>query len=546
MADYYPLLARALDAMPDRSPALRQAVYERARGALIGQLRSLDPPLSEDDIDLERNALEAAILRLERDHGGAAAAPEPAPPPEPPVPEPEPLRPPPPANDSIDLPEPAPPEPLPPAPPPVEPAPPAATLPPAPPPNLGVPFAGTPRNARPDNAEPENPEPENAQPELARPEPARFEPAPPAPEPVPPIAVSPPTPRDGAGPSAENGADTIPPPVRIQARKAKSPPFLAADGADEAAAPTPPTEEDGSEVPPPDGGQRQRPRIEVVGPRDGRSRLLRNVLVGSILIAVIGLIAVAAFLLRDKPADLQPIATEQQDAPPDGADSKFADRVGGDAAPAERAAPARRPTPAPTPSPTPAAPTQAQPDLAVTQRAMLYEENMGGGVNATPTTTQGRVVWRLDTVPGEQGQQLETVVRARVEFPETGLTLAMTVRRNLDATLPASHTIELAFTPSGPTAARHNVQDIGLLQGKDEEGARGSPVAGLPVRVRENLFLIGLSSLPNDIERNTDILLHKNWFDITLKFAAGPRGIIAFEKGTAGTQVLQSAFDQWR
>ena len=53
MADYYPLLARALDAMPDRSPALRQAVYERARGALIGQLRSLDPPLSEDDIDLE-------------------------------------------------------------------------------------------------------------------------------------------------------------------------------------------------------------------------------------------------------------------------------------------------------------------------------------------------------------------------------------------------------------------------------------------------------------------------------------------------------------
>ena len=91
MADYYPLLARALDAMPDRSPALRQAVYERARGALIGQLRSLDPPLSEDDIDLERNALEAAILRLERDHGGAAAAaPEPAADPEPPAPEPDP------------------------------------------------------------------------------------------------------------------------------------------------------------------------------------------------------------------------------------------------------------------------------------------------------------------------------------------------------------------------------------------------------------------------------------------------------------------------
>ena len=400
-----------------------------------------------------------------------------------------------------------------------------------------MPAARPPEVARP---------PEAARPESVSPEPARDEAVPPAPEPAPAITVAPPGPRDSAGPSSENGADTIPPPVRIQARKAKNPPFMAADGADEAAVPTPSVADDGSEVPPPDGGQRQRPRIEVVGPRDGRSRLLRNVLVGSILIAVIGLIAVAAFLLRDKPADLQPIATEQQDAAPDGADSKFADRVGGDAAPAERAAPARRPAPAPAASPTPTAPTQAQPDLAVTQRAMLYEENMGGGANATPTTTQGRVVWRLDTVPGEQGQQLETVVRATAEFPDAGLSLVMTVRRNLDATLPASHTIELAFTPSGPTAARHNVQDIGLLQGKDEEGARGSPVSGLPVRVRENLFLIGLSSLPNDIERNTDILLHKNWFDITLKFAAGPRGIIAFEKGTAGTQVLQSAFDQWR
>ncbi|TXN03352.1 histidine kinase, partial [Methylobacterium sp. WL103] len=81
MADYYPLLARALDALPDRTPAMRKAVYERARNALIGQLRSLDPPLPEADIDLERQALDNAIERLERDYGASSAAPEPAPPP---------------------------------------------------------------------------------------------------------------------------------------------------------------------------------------------------------------------------------------------------------------------------------------------------------------------------------------------------------------------------------------------------------------------------------------------------------------------------------
>ena len=54
MADYYPLLTRALDALPDRSSATRRTVYDRARAALMDQLRNLDPPLSEADIARER------------------------------------------------------------------------------------------------------------------------------------------------------------------------------------------------------------------------------------------------------------------------------------------------------------------------------------------------------------------------------------------------------------------------------------------------------------------------------------------------------------
>ncbi|GJD76287.1 histidine kinase [Methylobacterium goesingense] len=502
MADYYPLLARALDAMPDRSPALRQAVYERARGALLGQLRSLDPPLSEDDIDLERNALEAAILRLEQDH----AAPPPAPEPSPFVPSP--------ANDVAD--RPAPPPDIPEAAP--EPSPPE------------------PRSSTADLPEPSPPEPSAEPANLPKADfsKAEFSKADLPGEPLPPVAPVPPVVPE---PSSDLAAE---PAVRIQPRKGKAPPFVAVSAEEAGTPPAEPVAESAEPSVQDGNGQRQRPRIDVVAPREGRTRLLRNLFVGSILVVVIGLIAVAAFLLRDKPADLQPVATEMQDGGQDGTDSKFADRVGGDAAPAERSAQTRRSVPIP------AAPTASEPDLTVAQRGVLYEENTAAGANAAPNATQGRVLWRLDTVPGEQGQPLETVVRATADFPDAGLTLAMTLRRNLDATLPASHTIELVFTPSGPNAARHGVQDIGLLQGKDEEGARGSPVSGLPVRVRENLFLIGLSSLPSDVERNTDILLRKNWFDVTLKFSAGQRGIVAFEKGSAGTQVLQKAFDQWR
>ena len=179
------------------------------------------------------------------------------------------------------------------------------------------------------------------------------------------------------------------------------------------------------------------------------------------------------------------------------------------------------------------------------QRASRAEEAQGGA-DAQPTVMRGRAIWRLDSVSGEQGQPLQTAVVATVTIPDAGLTLVMTLQRNLDMTLPASHTISLAFSATGPDAAKRSVQDIGLLQPKDDEAARGSPVAGLPVRVRENLFLIGLSSLRADVERNTDLLLNRNWFDLGLRYTSGQRAVITFEKGAAGAQVMQRAFEQWR
>ncbi|MFD0935390.1 histidine kinase, partial [Methylobacterium trifolii] len=289
---------------------------------------------------------------------------------------------------------------------------------------------------------------------------------------------------------------------------------------------------------------RQRPRIDVVAPRGGRSRFLRNAFVGIVLALVIGLIAVAAFLLRDKPAELQASAGGGADTQqPENADSKFADRVGGDPVASER--------PAQPPAGSPAAETRgqstpaAQPDVAVAQRAVLIEENTEAQ-NAAPNTTTGRVTWRLDSVSGEQGQPLETAVVAIVTYPGAGLTLTMTLQRNLDATLPASHTVSLAFSDTGAEGEKRVVQDVGLIQAKDDENGRGSPVSGLPVKVRDNLFLIGLSSLRNDVERNTDLLLHRGWFDLAVRYASGQRAVLTFEKGASGTQALQRAFDQWR
>lgn len=65
MADFHPILARAIAGLTDKSPEARKAVYDRARAALLTQLRSLEPPLSEADITRERLSLDEAVSRIE-------------------------------------------------------------------------------------------------------------------------------------------------------------------------------------------------------------------------------------------------------------------------------------------------------------------------------------------------------------------------------------------------------------------------------------------------------------------------------------------------
>ncbi|WP_342151570.1 histidine kinase [Methylorubrum sp. SB2] len=499
MADYYPLLARALDALPDRTPALRKAVYDRARSALIGQLRNLDPPVPEADIELERKALDAAIERLEAGYGAAPAAPAVTPAPAPPPPPAEPK----PAAKPAATPEPKP----------------APVSPPPPSPEATPPKA---TEAKPADVKPvalaktEQPKPP-AEPKPAAPQKK------PAPEPLPPATL----PADllpEPGPPVD-AQPFVPPPRRPKPEERAEPRPEAAGFI-----PTVPTAENEDTAAEGANG-RQRPRIDVVARPAGRSRMLRNLFVGGVLASVIALIAVTAFFLRDRPSDLQrTIAETQGGDPAETPDAKFADRVGGEA----------------EPKPKPAAPgaSPAQPEVAVSQRAVLYEENTADP-RAQPAAISGHAIWRLDTVAGEQGEPLQTVLRATVEYPEAGLTLGMTIRRNRDATLPASHTIELAFTNYG-SGAKRAVQNVGLLQPKEEEASRGSPVSGLPVRVRENLFLIGLSSLKSDVDRNTDLLLHRNWFDLPISYASGTRAILTFEKGNSGTRAMQAAFDAWK
>ena len=65
MADYYALIDRAVGGLDKNTGEHRRALYDRARAALVSQLRGVQPALDETDITRERLALEEAIRKVE-------------------------------------------------------------------------------------------------------------------------------------------------------------------------------------------------------------------------------------------------------------------------------------------------------------------------------------------------------------------------------------------------------------------------------------------------------------------------------------------------
>ena len=178
---------------------------------------------------------------------------------------------------------------------------------------------------------------------------------------------------------------------------------------------------------------------------------------------------------------------------------------------------------------------------AVAQRVVLYEEDSN---DPQGKRYVGSVIWRTETVSPGPGLAPELAVRADVEIPERHITMTWSLRRNTDPALPASHTIEILFNlpadfPGGGIA---NVP--GILM-KQSEQARGTPLAGLAVKVTNGFFLIGLSAVEADQQRNIQLLKERPWFDVPIVYTNGGRAILALEKGTPGERAFADAFAAW-
>ena len=569
MADYYPLIAKAVAGLDKGTGEARRALYERARSALVTQLRGVSPALSESDITRERLALEEAIRKVEAE--AARNSRFDAPPerkradtaePQKPTGAPEPA-----AGGASEQAETDPSrngaDPRRPVRPQVEErdAPASNGLKGfrhvvADVENLGDATAQASRSAREAyNAVP-SPTPEferlepRMEPDGLRARDRRREPALPMREPAPARQSPPPPPAQKrerpVEPAPRNGMRERPP-VRERGPASREPmpdfgkaprsndlsmrnygPLESLDGesgglpAMDFDAASPRQRAGRRAEPPPD---EEEPH--ALPPSRLRELIIPYLVVFAVVVLVAGVVVwqwqpmvgavrglVSSFKTAQQPAAPQPAAPPTR--------PKITDRIGSNDS---------------------AAPGQQQPAAAdVAQRVVLYEEDPD---DPAGKRFVGSAVWRTDTAPGAAGQPPETVVRADIDIPERKMTMKWSLGRNADKAFPASHTVEVMFSlPQGfPHGGIQNVP--GVLM-KEAEQTRGVPLSGLAVKVTDGYFLIGLSAVDTEMQRNLVLLKERPWFDVPIVYTDGRRAILAVEKGTPGERAFRDAFAAWK
>ncbi|MBN9253918.1 MULTISPECIES: hypothetical protein [unclassified Mesorhizobium] len=189
---------------------------------------------------------------------------------------------------------------------------------------------------------------------------------------------------------------------------------------------------------------------------------------------------------------------------------------------------------------TPATPP-AEATVPVGQKAIFYEERTN---SSQGSAEPGSIVWSL--VQESPGGDLppEPAIRAEATIPGKDIQLRMTIRRNTDQTLPASHIIEMIFlTPEGFEGG--GVDNILRIAMKGSEQDAGSPLIGIPAKIADGFFLVALNDTKADKDANLTLLRSQDWIDVPVVYKSGRRALLTMEKGIPGEKVFDDALKAW-
>jgi hypothetical protein len=159
-----------------------------------------------------------------------------------------------------------------------------------------------------------------------------------------------------------------------------------------------------------------------------------------------------------------------------------------------------------------------------------------------PAVNLGSAVWSI--IPAVSGQPSTLGVRIEIDIPDQKMHATVTIRKNADASLPATHTIDLRTTFADGAQIK-GIQDMDLPRLRKGEAPTGDPVSGVRVKINDSYFLVGLTRSDADAAHNLDLLTTRDWFDFPLLLNDNRIAKLTFEKGPAGDQVMSQALSAW-
>ena len=160
-----------------------------------------------------------------------------------------------------------------------------------------------------------------------------------------------------------------------------------------------------------------------------------------------------------------------------------------------------------------------------------------------PVVSLGSTVWSL--IPPAPNQPATVAVKAEADIPDLKMHATMTLRKNTDPTLQATHTIDLkfSFADGAPIAG---FKDIGLPQMRKEDSTAAEALTSVKVKISDTYFLIALAKGESDTARNLDLMQKRAWFDYPLLLNDDRIAKVVFQKSPEGQAMLNKAFEAWR
>ena len=273
----------------------------------------------------------------------------------------------------------------------------------------------------------------------------------------------------------------------------------------------------------------------------------------AVILGVVLAVAGAAILMRQKPQDLaiKP-PPEAAEPPAPQSPAKTAERVEVPSAPA--AAPAAPPsepkadqssaqsaapaTPATEAQNPPAAAAAPAPSAGRAAMLVASADNP-----QKPVVSLGSTVWSL--IPAAPGQPASVAVKAEADIPDLKMHATMTLRKNTDPTLQATHTIDLKFS-FAEGAPITGFKDVGLPQMRREDSTAAEALTSVKVKISDVYFLIALAKGDSDTARNLDLMQTRAWFDFPLLLNDDRIAKVVFQKSPEGQAMLEKAFEAWK